>query len=54
MTKQQQPNDQRSDVKNPNNQRHQQDADNRAGQLNPQHPAHPGGGKDGIKGGDRR
>lgn len=31
------PNDQRSDVKNPNNPAHKQDQDNRANQKNPNH-----------------
>lgn len=31
------PNDQRSDVKNPNNPAHKQAQDNRADQLNPNH-----------------
>ena len=31
------PNDQRSDVKNPNNSDHKQDKDNRSNQLNPNH-----------------
>ena len=44
MSKQPSPNDQRSDVKNPNNPQHQQDQDNRSRQQNPQNPAHPGGG----------
>ncbi|PTL76783.1 hypothetical protein [Vitiosangium sp. GDMCC 1.1324] len=35
------PNDQRSDVKNPNNPAHKQDRDNRSNQKNPNHPAHP-------------
>jgi hypothetical protein len=39
------PNDQRSNVKNPNNPASQQDRDNRSSQLNPNHPAHPGAGK---------
>jgi hypothetical protein len=39
------PNDQRSDVKNPNNSEHKQDRDNRANQQNPNNPAHPGGVK---------
>lgn len=38
------PNDQRSDVMNPNNPAHKADRDNRANQLNPQHtPSKPGG-----------
>lgn len=32
------PNDQRADVKNPNNDAHQDAQDNRAGQLDPQNP----------------
>lgn len=32
------PNDQRSDVKNPNSPDHQSDLDNRSGQLDPQNP----------------
>ena len=39
------PNDQRSDVKNPNNPDHKRDSDNRADQKNPNNRAHPGGGK---------
>ncbi len=35
--KQQTPNDQRSDVKNPNNPTHKANRDNRANQLNPNH-----------------
>lgn len=36
------PNDQRSNVKNPNNPAHQADRDNRANQLNPNHlPSKP-------------
>ena len=31
------PNDQRSDIKNPNNADHKQNRDNRANQLNPNH-----------------
>jgi Leucine-rich repeat (LRR) protein len=34
------PNDQRSDVMNPNNPEHQATLDNRANQLNPKHPAY--------------
>lgn len=34
----QKPNDQRSDVKNPNNPAKKQDGDNRANQKNPNHP----------------
>lgn len=34
------PNDDRSNVKNPNNPAHQADADNRAGQLDPKNPKH--------------
>ena len=34
------PNDQRSNVKNPNNPAHKSDQDNRANQLNPNNPAH--------------
>lgn len=40
----QNPNDQRSDVKNPNNPDHKHDRDNRGDQRNPNNPAHPGGG----------
>lgn len=44
------PNDQRSNVKNPNNPAHKQNRDNRANQLNPQHaptkPAPDQGGSD--------
>lgn len=39
------PNDQRSDVKNPNNPEHAKDRDNRSQQKNPNNPKHPGGGK---------
>ena len=40
------PNDQRSDVKNPNNSAHQADRDNRSRQLNPQDPkSHPAKGR---------
>lgn len=35
MDQKPQPNDQRSDVKNPNNEAHKADGDNRADQLNP-------------------
>ena len=34
------PNDQRSDVKNPNNPAHQEAGDNRSRQLDPQDPKH--------------
>lgn len=40
----QNPNDQRSDVKNPNNPDQKHDRDNRGDQRNPNNPAHPGGG----------
>lgn len=36
------PNDQRSDVKNPNNPAHKDAGDNRSRQLNPQDPKHQG------------
>ena len=42
------PNDQRSNVMNPNNPAHQDAADNRSDQMNPNNPAHDssrGGGK---------
>ncbi len=35
------PNDQRSNVKNPNNPAHKQDRDNRSDQMNPNNDAHP-------------
>jgi hypothetical protein len=35
------PNDQKSDVKNPNSPDHKQDRDNRSNQLNPNNPSHP-------------
>ena len=35
------PNDQRSDVKNPNNPAHKSAQDNRSNQMNPNNPAHP-------------
>ena len=46
------PNDQRSNVKNPNNPDHKQDRDNRSNQKNPNNDAHPsrqagGGSSDG-------
>lgn len=41
--KTQSPNDQRSDVKNPNNPQHGQADGNRGGQMNPQHPDYQGG-----------
>lgn len=36
------PNDQRSNVKNPNNPQHKDDKDNRSDQKNPNNPAYPG------------
>ena len=36
------PNDQRSDVKNPNNPAHKEAGDNRSRQTNPQDPKHTG------------
>ena len=39
MTQPPTPNDQRADVKNPNNIQHSQDQTNRANQLNPNHQA---------------
>jgi len=36
------PNDQRSDVKNPNNPAHKSDQDNTANQKNPNHPEYKG------------
>lgn len=46
-------NDQRADVHNPGSREHKAAADNRANQLNPQHPAHPvpGGGGTGAPSG---
>lgn len=43
MSNQQKPNDQRSDVKNPNNDKFGEDHQNRENQKNPNNPAHPGG-----------
>lgn len=37
------PNDQRSNVKNPNNPQYDQAHGNRGGQMNPQHPNYQGG-----------
>lgn len=37
------PNDQRADVKNPNNREHKQARDNRANQKNPNNPNYRGG-----------
>jgi hypothetical protein len=37
MSNQPKPNDQRSNVKNPNNPAHKQAGDNRANQMNPNH-----------------
>lgn len=39
------PNDQRSNVKNPNNPAHKHNADNRSNQLNPNHKPTKGGNK---------
>lgn len=41
--KQPSPNDQRSNVKNPNNPAYKQDRDNRSNQLNPNHAPSKGG-----------
>lgn len=41
------PNDQRSDVKNPNNENFGKDQQNRDNQKNPNNPAHPGGDSNG-------
>lgn len=35
------PNDQRSDVKNPNSREYKADKDNRSDQMNPNNPAYP-------------
>ncbi len=43
MKNEKQPNDQRSDVKNPNNENFGKDHQNRDNQKNPNNPAHPGG-----------
>lgn len=48
------PNDQRSNVKNPNNPAQKQDRDNRSNQQNPNNDAHPSrqaGGDDSSTGG---
>jgi hypothetical protein len=46
MSNQPKPNDQRSNVKNPNNPAHKQAGDNRANQMNPKHsPSKPQGPK---------
>ena len=45
------PNDQRSNVMNPNNPDHKANQDNRANQLNPNNPAHPSRPNDGKRGG---
>ena len=53
----QNPNDQRSDTKNPNNPGHAKDENNQGNQKNPNNPAHPddghGGNKDGNKDGNK-
>lgn len=43
MSKSPSPNDNRSNVMNPNNAAHAANNDNRSGQLNPQHPNYGGG-----------
>lgn len=45
------PNDQRSNVLNPNNPAHKANQDNRANQLNPNNPANPANTPGGGKGG---
>lgn len=42
-------NDQRADVKNPNNPAHKDDRDNRSNQKNPNHPPSKGNENDGNK-----
>ena len=46
MYKHHSPNDQRSNVMNPNNPAHQAALDNRSVQLNPNNPEYKGGGKE--------
>lgn len=49
----QRPNDQRSNVKNPNNSAHKAAQDNRANQLNPNHAPSKGGEAAGAKKGGK-
>jgi hypothetical protein len=51
MTKPPKPNDQRSDVKNPNNEKFGEDQQHRDNQKNPNNPAHPGGDDNNKAGG---
>lgn len=54
MTTPQKPNDQRSDVKNPNNDKFGEDHQNRDNQKNPNNPAHPGGDNNKPAGGSNQ